>query len=108
MPLPDDATLPIAADCAALLARHVPAARLSFVSFEGCISATLMVAALRRTGADLTRERLIQSFETFDRLDLGGMLVTLRPDNHQASTAVFLTRIVDGRIVPADPGPGAK
>lgn len=108
VPLPEDRRLPIAADCAALLARHVPAARLSFVSFEGCISATLMVEALRRAGADLTRERLIQSFETFDRLDLGGMRVTLRPGDHQASTAVFLTRIVDGKIVPAQPGPGAK
>ena len=108
VPLPDDATLPIAADCAALLARHVPAARLSFVSFEGCISATLMVAALRRAGADLTREGLIRSFETLDRLDLGGLRVTLGPGNHQASTAVFLTRIADGRIVPAFPAPGAQ
>jgi len=108
VPLPEDRALPIAADCAALLAKHVPAARLSFVSFEGCISATLMVATLRQTGTDLTRERLIRSFETFDRRDLGGMHVTLRPDNHQASTAVFLTRIADGKIVPADPGPGAK
>ncbi|PHV29525.1 amino acid ABC transporter substrate-binding protein [Janthinobacterium sp. BJB426] len=108
VPLPEERQLPIAADCAALLARHVPAATLSFVSFEGCISATLMVAALRRAGADLTRERLIQSFETFDRLDLGGLRVTLRPGDHQASTAVFLTRIADGRIVPAEPAPGAK
>lgn len=108
VPLPEDRQLPIAAECAALLARHVPAARLSFVSFEGCISATLMVAALRRAGADLTRERLIQSFETFDRLDLGGMRVTLGPGDHQASTAVFLTRIADGKIVPADLAPGAK
>ncbi|MEG1117161.1 MAG: ABC transporter substrate-binding protein, partial [Janthinobacterium sp.] len=108
VPLPEDRQLPIAAECATLLARHVPAATLSFVSFEGCISATLMVAALRRAGADLTRERLIRSFETFDRLDLGGMRVTLGPDNHQASTAVFLTRIAEGRIVPVAPGPGAK
>lgn len=108
VPLPEDRQLPIAADCAALLARHVPSARLSFVSFEGCISATLMVAALHRAGAGLTRERLIQSFETFDRLDLGGLQVTLRPGDHQASTAVFLTRIADGRIVPADPALGAK
>lgn len=108
VPLPEDRQLPIAAECAALLARHVPAARLSFVSFEGCISATLMVAALRRAGADLTRERLIQSFETFDRLDLGGMRVTLGPGDHQASTAVFLTRIANGKIVPADLASGAK
>ncbi|MFA6070558.1 MAG: ABC transporter substrate-binding protein [Janthinobacterium sp.] len=108
VPLPEERTLPIAAECADLLARHVPAARLSFVSFEGCISATLMVAALRRTGADLTRERLIRSFETFERLDLGGLQVTLRPGDHQASTAVFLTRIADGRIVPAELAPGAK
>ncbi|KAB8052561.1 ABC transporter substrate-binding protein [Janthinobacterium rivuli] len=108
VPLPEDRQLPIAAECATLLARHVPAATLSFVSFEGCISATLMVAALRRAGADLTRERLIRSFETFDRLDLGGLRVTLGPDNHQASTAVFLTGIAEGRIVPVAPGPGAK
>ena len=100
VPLPDDRTLPIAAECAALLARYVPATRLSFVNFEGCISAKAMVAAMRQAGAGLTRERLIQSFETFDRLDIGGLQLTLREGDHQASTAVFLTQIVDGKITP--------
>ncbi|MDC8757020.1 ABC transporter substrate-binding protein [Janthinobacterium fluminis] len=108
VPLPDDRTLPVAAECAALLARHVPGAQLSFVNFEGCISAKAMVAAMRQAGINLTRERLIQSFETFDRLDIGGLHLTLRPGDHQASTAVFLTRIVDGKIVPVAAPPGGQ
>jgi ABC-type branched-subunit amino acid transport system substrate-binding protein len=100
VPLPDDRALPVAADCAALLAKYVPGTRLSFVNFEGCISAKAMVAALRQAGPGLTRERLIQSFEAFDRLDIGGLQLTLRGDDHQASTAVFLTRIADGKVVP--------
>jgi hypothetical protein len=31
-------------------------------------------------------------------VDLGGMRVGFAPDNHQASNAVFLTQIRDGRI----------
>ncbi|MBB3121719.1 ABC transporter substrate-binding protein [Pseudoduganella violacea] len=108
VPLPDDRTLPIADDCAAVLAKQVPDARLSFVNFEGCIAARAMVAALLQAGAGLTRERLLQSFEAFDRFDIGGLQLTLRPDNHQASTAVFLTRIVDGKIVPVGVAPRDK
>lgn len=100
VPFPDDHTLPIAAECAALLARYVPQARLSFVNFEGCISAKAMVTALRLAGAVLTRERLIQSFEAFHQLDIGGLQLTLRQDDHQASAAVFLTQIMDGKIIP--------
>lgn len=108
VPLPDDRTLPIAADCAALLAKHVPGAQLSFVNFEGCISAKAMVAAMRQAGTNLTRERLIQSFEAFDRQDIGGLQLTLGPDNHQASTTVFLTRIEAGKIVPVTLQSGSK
>ena len=108
VPLPDDRTLPIAADCAALLARHAPAAQLSFVNFEGCIAAKAMVAALRQAGSQLTRERLLHSFEAFDRLDIGGVHLSLRADEHQASSAVYLTRIEDGKIVPVAPQPGSK
>ncbi|NVE00686.1 ABC transporter substrate-binding protein [Massilia sp. BJB1822] len=103
VPLPDDHSLPVAADCAALLNRYVPGSRLSFVNFEGCIAAKAMVAAMLQAGPGLTRERLIQSFEAFDQFDIGGLRLTLRPDNHQASTTVFLTRIVDGKIVPVVP-----
>lgn len=100
VPLPDDRSLPVAADCAALVERQTAGARLSFVNFEGCIAAKAIVAALLQAGPVLTRERLIQSFEGFDRLDLGGLQLSLRQDEHQASTAVFLTRIVDGKIAP--------
>lgn len=100
VPFPADRGLPVAAECAALLERYYPGARLSFVNFEGCITAKAMVAGLRNVGQELTRDRLIQSFETFDRLDIGGLQFTLGPNNHQATNAVFLTRIEDGKIVP--------
>jgi ABC-type branched-subunit amino acid transport system substrate-binding protein len=100
VPFPSDRTLPVAAECAALLAQYAPGTQLSFVNFEGCITAKAMVAGLHNAGQELTRERLIRSFETFDRLDIGGLHFTLGQGNHQATNAVFLTRIEDGKIVP--------
>lgn len=100
VPFPADRGLVIAAECAALLTRYYPGVQLSFVNFEGCITAKAMVVGLHNAGPELTREGLIRSFEAFDRLDIGGLQFTLDQGNHQATNAVFLTRIEGGKIMP--------
>jgi ABC-type branched-subunit amino acid transport system substrate-binding protein len=99
VPFPEDRTLPLAKECAALLAKHDPKEKLGFVNFEGCIAAKVMVIALERTGPTLRRVDLIRTFESIRELDIGGMQVNFGPENHQASDAVFLTQISQGKIV---------
>jgi ABC-type branched-subunit amino acid transport system substrate-binding protein len=72
--------------------------KLGFVNFEGCITAKAMVAALDKAGKSLTQEGLIRSLEGFKSLDLGGLALTLSPENHQALNQVFMTQIRDGKI----------
>jgi len=58
----------------------------------------VMAIALEKTGPALTRADLIKTFESIKGLDIGGMQVNFEPENHQASDAVFLTRISQGKI----------
>ena len=65
----------------------------NFSSLEGYIAAKVFVEGLRRAGRDLTRDRLIQSLETLNRFDLGGMSITFTPTNHNGSKYVDMTII---------------
>ncbi|CAB3779649.1 ABC transporter substrate-binding protein [Pararobbsia alpina] len=98
VPLPGDRSLPLARECAALLAKHVPGEKLGFVNFEGCITAKMMVIALEKAGPALTRAGLITAFESIRALDIGGMQIDFSQEDHQGSDAVFLTQISQGKI----------
>lgn len=98
VPFPEDRSLPIANECATLLEKYAPGEQLGFVNFEGCITAKTMAIAMERAGPALTRINLIQAFETIKKLDIGGIQLNLGTEDHQASSAVFLTQIVDGHI----------
>ena len=98
VPFPADRSLPITIECTALLEKYAPGETLGFVSFEGCITAKTMIIALEKAGPTLTRTNLIHAFETINNLDIGGIRLNLGQENHQASNAVFLTKIVDGEI----------
>lgn len=100
VPFPDDTGVPLAKDCAALVEKYAPGEKLGFVSMEGCVTAKAMVLALRKAGAAPTRDGLIAAFESFRGEDLGGMTLSLASDNHQGSTAVYLTQFQGGKITP--------
>lgn len=73
---------------------------LSFTSLEGYIAARILIEGLKRTGKDLTREKLIAALEGMSRIEVGGFPVAFSPKSHDASTFVDLTIIgKDGRFV---------
>lgn len=73
---------------------------LSFTSLEGYIAARILIEGLKRTGKDLTREKLIAALEAMNRIEVGGFLVAFSPKSHDASAFVDLTIIgKDGRFV---------
>jgi ABC-type branched-subunit amino acid transport system substrate-binding protein len=65
----------------------------NFSSLEGFIVGKVMVEALRHTGRDLTRERLISALEGMNNVDLGDFVVNFSPTNHSGSKYVDLTMI---------------
>jgi ABC-type branched-subunit amino acid transport system substrate-binding protein len=75
-----------------LLHKYHPEAEPGFVSLEGFISASCLVEGLKRTGPDLTTEKLIDALESIRDLDLGiGPIISFGPSRHQASDKVWGT-----------------
>ncbi len=83
-----------------LLAAKDPKARPGYTHFEGFVAARALVEALRQTGKDLTRERLVATLERMNALDLGGFVLSFKPGDHTGSRFVELTLIgKDGRFI---------
>jgi len=68
----------------------------NFSSLEGYIVAKVMVEGLKRSGKDLTREKLISALEGMNRVDIGEFTVSFSPTNHSGSKYVDLTMIGHG------------
>jgi branched-chain amino acid transport system substrate-binding protein len=69
---------------------YAPGRPLNFASLEGFLAARTFVKALDKTGPNLTTERLIQTLESTDALDLGiGSSISFSPTEHQGSHKVW-------------------
>ncbi|WP_394778850.1 ABC transporter substrate-binding protein [Undibacterium sp.] len=68
---------------------------LNFSSLEGFIAAKIFTEGLKRSGRNLTRERLISSLESINpsNYDVGGFDVSFSPTNHNGSKYVDMTMI---------------
>ena len=77
----------------------LPSGEFSHVSLEGYISAAVFVQALKNATEPLTRESFLDALEHLET-DLGGFKVSFTRNDHQGSSAVFLTRIDNGRAQP--------
>jgi len=72
---------------------------LSYYSLEGYLNAKVFVEAIRRTGHDLTRQKLISTMENISDLDAGGFAVSFGKQNHQGSSFVDVAVIgTNGRF----------
>jgi ABC-type branched-subunit amino acid transport system substrate-binding protein len=63
-------------------------AKPNYTSFEGYISARVLVEGLRRAGKSPSRERLVAALEGIRELDLGGYTVSFSPTSHDGSRFV--------------------
>jgi serine/threonine protein kinase/ABC-type branched-subunit amino acid transport system substrate-binding protein len=76
------------------LAQYQPQAQPGFVSLEGYIVGSIFVEALKRTGENLTTEKLVDTLEKIDGLDLGfGSRIGFSLSEHQGSHKVWGTRL---------------
>lgn len=100
VPSPTDATSPLSRDYRSALQKSAPTASPTYVSFEGYVGGRVLVAALDQAGKDLSREKLIDTLNGMSKLELGGMVLSFSPSNHQGSNAVYITTVKDGKAQP--------
>jgi branched-chain amino acid transport system substrate-binding protein len=98
VPSPLETELALTSQYQAALKKSAPAESPSYVSYEGYIGGRALIAALEKAGPDLTREKLVDTLDSISSLDLGGVKIAFSATNHQASSAVFLTRVKSGKV----------
>jgi branched-chain amino acid transport system substrate-binding protein len=76
------------------LSGYQPQAQPGFVSLEGFIVGSVFVDALQRAGAELTTEKLVDTLEQINGVDLGfGTKLAFSLSEHQGSHKVWGTRL---------------
>jgi len=99
MPYPWNDTIPIVKEYHKALQTFAKHNRYSYYGLEGFINAKLMAEALRKTGRDLSREKLVTTLESTP-FDLGGYKINYSPTSHNGSRFVDLTVLGrDGRVL---------
>src|SRR5712671_2592284 len=76
------------------LGKYFPGEAPDYVSLEGYVSANVLIQALKRTGAQLDTEKLIDALENMRNLDLGlGAQLSFGRAEHQASHKIWGTAL---------------
>src|SRR5215813_1143346 len=91
-------------DYKSALAKYFPGEAPDYVSLEGYVDATVLIAALQRNGPELDTERLVGTLENLRDLDLGlGTPVTFSRSDHQGVHRVWGTQLDEtGHYQPVD------
>jgi branched-chain amino acid transport system substrate-binding protein len=91
-------------DYKSALAKYFPGDAPDYVSLEGYVDATALIAALQRNGPELNTERLVGTLENLRDLDLGlGTPVTFSRSDHQGVHKVWGTQLDEaGHYQPID------
>lgn len=100
MPYPYSARVPVVREFQSLMAKYQPDKVISYASIESFIAAKILVEAMRRSGPDLTRQKIITQLDKLNNYDVGGFRVTFTPENHTGSKFMEVTVIGrDGRLL---------
>jgi len=86
------------------LAKYFPGEAPDYASLEGFVAANILIDALKRTGAQLDTEKLVDALESTRNLDLGlGVTLSFARSDHQASHKIWGTALDEaGRFQPVD------
>lgn len=96
---PLNADLPAVEAYRQALATHAQGSEPDFISLEGYLAAKLFVEGVRAAGANPDREAIVDGLLGLGSVDIGlEEPVSLGPNDHQASDAVWPTIITNGRF----------
>lgn len=90
------ASVPIVKEYQGAIQKQLGKPDYSFTSLEAYIGAKVLVEAIRRTGANPTREGLLKTLNSMQNYDAGGFVVEFSPTDHNGSKFVELTAISRG------------
>lgn len=100
MPYPYSTLVPVAREFQTLMKEYQPEKVVSYASMESFIAAKILVEAIRRSGADPTRQKITTQLEKMNSYDVGGFKVSFSPQNHVGSKFVEVTVIGrDGKLL---------
>ncbi len=78
----------------AALAKYFPGEAPDYVSLEGYVAANVLIQALKRAGPQLDTEKLVDTLESMNNLDMGlGAALNFGRAEHQASHKVWGTAL---------------
>jgi ABC-type branched-subunit amino acid transport system substrate-binding protein len=91
-------------DYKSALAKYFPGETPDYVSLEGYVDGTVLIAALKQNGPQLDTEKLVATFENLRDLDIGlGTPMAFSRSEHQGVHKVWGTQLdADGRYQPID------
>ncbi len=90
VPFPSTTAIPIVREYHAV-SKVRGSTEFTHLGLWGHISARMTVEAIKRSGRDLTREKLIDTLEEIRNLDLGDYVVEFGPNRHHGSRFVDIT-----------------
>lgn len=93
VPFPWDISIKAVADYQAAMGALDPQAQPDFVSLEGYLVGRLAVAAMEKTGQDLTRAALLKAIKETGSFDIGGVKMSYVDDHDPGLGEVFMTVI---------------
>ena len=100
MPYPYSTLVPVAREFQTLMKEYQPEKVVSYASIESFIAAKILVEAIRRSGADPTRQKIMIQLDKMNSYDVGGFKVSFSPQNHTGSKFVEVTVIGrDGKLL---------
>jgi len=100
MPYPYSPRLPVVREFQTLMAKYQPDKVISYASMESFIAAKILVEAIRRSGTDPTRQKIISQLEKLNNYDVGGFRLTFSPESRTGSKFMEVTVIGrEGRLL---------
>ncbi|HEY6257231.1 MAG TPA: ABC transporter substrate-binding protein [Xanthobacteraceae bacterium] len=93
VPFPWDVSIKAVADYQAAIKALDPQAQPDFVSLEGYLVGRLAIAAMDKTGKDLTREALLKTIKETGTFDIGGLKMVYGAEQNAGLGDVFMTVI---------------
>jgi branched-chain amino acid transport system substrate-binding protein len=86
-------SIPIVREYQAAIEKSLGKKVYSFTSLESYIVGKVLVEAIRRAGANPTREGLLKTLDSIQNFNVGGFAIDFSPSNHNGSRFVELTAI---------------
>ncbi|MFW2365885.1 MAG: ABC transporter substrate-binding protein [Desulforhopalus sp.] len=93
VPNPENSDIVLIRDFKRAMKKYQHDAPLSFTSLEGYIVGRLFGKISRAVRGELTKEKFIATMEATGRFDMGGLVLTFGPDDHQGLDTIYLTQI---------------